>query len=213
MKPNCNIEYSLKCPCVFLSNFCLFLRTEIIDDVKHRANFLHFLIFHNVRHSLAAEILQVLDIQVVCSKEDFEKRMLININLLHEFSIPALKINLWTFFIRTRRCGSSLDMLLTVFNHLCQYLAGHVRNRDCVVGTIILDHVLDRLRFDRHRLGNLKRFAVGTLESDHLLCCCWRHGDRWKVKAKKCEIANPNFFFLIRKFVSFKPFQWYFSYL
>ncbi|RYQ81141.1 hypothetical protein Ahy_Scaffold1g107150 [Arachis hypogaea] len=60
----------------------------------------------------------------------------------------------------------SLDVLLAVLDDLRKDLAGDVGERDAAVGAIVLDHVLDRLRFQRHRLVHLERLSVRALEGD-----------------------------------------------
>ena len=55
----------LKSPLVLPSDFFLFLRCEIVLDVKCLSNLLGCLAFDHVRNCLASQIQQVLDIQVV----------------------------------------------------------------------------------------------------------------------------------------------------
>ncbi|MCI69022.1 hypothetical protein A2U01_0090283, partial [Trifolium medium] len=48
-------------------------------------------------------------------------------------------------------------MLLTILNNLRQDLATYVQKSDSIdVGKIVLNHMLDCLQFQRHRLVNLK---------------------------------------------------------
>lgn len=57
----------LKRPLVLPSDFFLFLRCEIVLDVKCLSNLLGCLALDHVRNSLASQIQQILDIQVVGS--------------------------------------------------------------------------------------------------------------------------------------------------
>jgi len=54
-------------PFIFLSNLLLFSWREIIFDVEGPSNLLRGLSFDHIGHSLAADIQQALDIQVVRS--------------------------------------------------------------------------------------------------------------------------------------------------
>ena len=57
-----------------------------------------------------------------------------------------------------------LDVLFAVLDDLRQDLAGHVRQRDSIVGAIVFNHVLYRLRFQRHHFLHLERLSVRALQ-------------------------------------------------
>lgn len=59
---------------------------------------------------------------------------------------------------------SSVDVLLAVLDDLGQDLAGDVGKWDPIVRTIVLDHVLYRLRLQGHRLVHLERLAVRAFQ-------------------------------------------------
>jgi hypothetical protein len=64
----------------------------------------------------------------------------------------------------------SVTCLPRILNNISQTLAGYVWNRgSCIFATIVIDHVLDCLQFQRHCLVNFKGITIVTLEStDHL---------------------------------------------
>ena len=94
-------------------------------------------------------------------QDEIEERGLVD---LDEFSVPGLEIVLGGFVFGIR----GLDVLLAVLDNLRQDLARHVRQRDAAVGAVVLDHVLYRLRLQRHRLLHLESLAVRTLQRDFL---------------------------------------------
>ena len=63
----------------------------------------------------------------------------------------------------------SLDVLLAVLDDLGQDLACHVREGDSGSGAIVLDHLLDRRRLERHGLVDLEGLTVRAREGDLLL--------------------------------------------
>jgi len=75
-------EYLFKRPLVFLANFFLFLRRKIVLDVERLANFRRRLPFDHIRDGLAAQIEQILDVQVVRRQDELKQRRLIDFHVL-----------------------------------------------------------------------------------------------------------------------------------
>ena len=71
-----------KCPLVFLANLVLFLWREIVLDVERLANFRRRLPFDHIRDGLAAQIKQLLDIQVVRRQDEFKQCRLIDFHVI-----------------------------------------------------------------------------------------------------------------------------------
>ena len=103
-------------------------------------------------------------------QDKIEERGLVD---LDEIGVPGFEIVLGGFVFGIR----GLDVLLAVLDHLRQDLARHVRQRDAAVGAVVLDHVLYRLRLQRHRLVHLESLAVRTLQCDLLR----RRHDDWLI--------------------------------
>lgn len=59
-------------------------------------------------------------------------------------------------------------MAITVLKYLCQDLACNIRKRDGWVDAIVLDQMLDGLRFQSNRLTHLENLSIGTLQRDLL---------------------------------------------
>ncbi|RDX70492.1 hypothetical protein CR513_50258, partial [Mucuna pruriens] len=162
-----SLTKSFKCPLVFPTNFLFFLRSEVILNVKGLTNFLWSLPLDHVRYSLACKVQQALDVQRQelkkekgkTDQDEIEERGLID---LDEIGVPRLEIFVGGLLIGIR----SLNVLFAVLDYLGQDLACDVGKRDAAICAIVLDHMLDRLRFQRHCLVHLERLAVRTLQGD-----------------------------------------------
>jgi hypothetical protein len=82
----------LKCPLVLPSDFFLFLRCEIVLDVEGLSNLLGCLPLDHVRNSLASQIQQVLDIQVVGSLFTSQTPISVSTFLTHPMSTGILGV-------------------------------------------------------------------------------------------------------------------------
>nr|GMD84562.1 hypothetical protein Iba_chr14aCG15930 [Ipomoea batatas] len=91
-----------------------------------------------------------------------KERCLVNFD---EIGVKGLEIIITGLILRL---GSSLNVALTVLYNLSQDLASDIREGDNSISAVVLNHVLDRLRLERHRLFDLESFTVGTLQNDHL---------------------------------------------
>lgn len=114
-------EYLFKRPLVLLANFFLFLWREVVLDVESLANFRRRLPFDHVRDGLAAQIEQILDVQVVRRQDELKQRRLID---LHVIQIEVLFIVLrFVFAVLALRVG----VVFAIRDHSLQNRLGHVR--------------------------------------------------------------------------------------
>ena len=60
-------SFLLESPLVFPANLLLFLGRKVVLDVKCLANLLGSFALDHIRHRLACQVQQALDVQVVCS--------------------------------------------------------------------------------------------------------------------------------------------------
>jgi len=81
---------------------------------------------------------------------------------LDEIGVPGLEIFLRGFVVGI----GGVDVFFAVLDDFGEDLAGDVGERDAAVGAVVLNHVLYRLRLQRHRLVHLERLAVRTLQGD-----------------------------------------------
>lgn len=82
---------------------------------------------------------------------------------LDEVSVPGLEIVVGGGGGAVVGLGS-LNVLLAVLDDLGKDLARNVRKGNSVVGAVVLDHVLNRLGFESHRLVDLESLAIGALQ-------------------------------------------------
>lgn len=69
-------------------------------------------------HSLATDIEERLDVEVVCCQDDFEEHLLVNLN---ELGVPVRDIGCTSarFFCVVRRCGWVVAVMRAVLEDLC----------------------------------------------------------------------------------------------
>nr|GMD85594.1 hypothetical protein Iba_chr14aCG25870 [Ipomoea batatas] len=146
---------SLKCPSILPSDLFLLLGCEVIFDVECFADLLWCLPLDHISNSLTGKIQQALDVEI-------KERCLVNFD---EIGVKGLEIIITGLVLSLR---SRLNMAFTVLNNLSQDLASDIREGDNSISAVVLNHVLDRLRLERHRLFDLESFTVGTLQNDHL---------------------------------------------
>ena len=77
---------------------------------------------------------------------------------LDEFGIPGLEVIIGAAILGL----GTLHVHLAVLDHHRKDTAGDVRERNGAVGKTVLDHVLDRLQFQRHDVVHFERHAIGA---------------------------------------------------
>eukprot|EP00250_Pteridium_aquilinum_P034470 c7635_g2_i1 orf=2-307(-) len=65
--------YLLKSPLIFPPDLFLFLWGEIIHNIENPSDLLWSFVLYHVCHSLAGQIQQILDVQVVGSQDEIEE--------------------------------------------------------------------------------------------------------------------------------------------
>ena len=126
-------------PLVLAANLVLLLRGEVVGDVKGLSDLFWRLALDHVGDSLASNVKQSLDVEVVCGKDDFEEHFLID---LHEFLVPLVNIcsflaGVGVVFVGLGRIGTVMfapldDLLQNSFVDLKDILAsigGEVKSR------------------------------------------------------------------------------------
>jgi len=76
-------------PLVLAADLLLLLRSEVVLDVERLADLLGGLALDHVGDSLAADVKESLDVEVVGCENDLEEHLLVD---LHEFLIPLIDV-------------------------------------------------------------------------------------------------------------------------
>ncbi|GER40845.1 ABC superfamily ATP binding cassette transporter, partial [Striga asiatica] len=150
-------------PLVLSPDFLFLLRREIILDVERLANLLRCLSFDHVSNSLTGQVQKTLDVQNTYQNKIKER------GLVH---FDKIRVEILEIVIRGRfvvrlggRGGGRVHVALAVLDHLREDLTGDVRERDNVVGALVLNHVLNSLRLDSNRLFHLENLAIRAPQS------------------------------------------------
>lgn len=85
----CSAHLAILSPLVLATNLLLLLWREVVLNVERLADFLRRLALDHVGDCLAADIEQSLDVEVVCSEDDLEEHLLVD---LHVLLVPLVDV-------------------------------------------------------------------------------------------------------------------------
>mmetsp|Transcript_32447 Transcript_32447/g.75782 ORF Transcript_32447/g.75782 Transcript_32447/m.75782 type:complete len:237 (+) Transcript_32447:249-959(+) len=147
---------ALLAPGVLSLHFLLFLRCEVVLNVEPQPNFLWRFALDLVRHSLAREVEERLDVEVVGGEDQVEERLIVH---LDEVLVPVGLLIL-------RHRGLRGVVVFAVLYHLNQDLRVNHRQRHGRVRASVLDHVLHSHRAARHIALDLEDLLLLRLQLD-----------------------------------------------
>mmetsp|Transcript_44538 Transcript_44538/g.82003 ORF Transcript_44538/g.82003 Transcript_44538/m.82003 type:complete len:224 (+) Transcript_44538:1-672(+) len=155
-------------PAVLLTHLCFLLRREIIDDVELLADFLSGLAFDHRCHLCTSEVQQALDVEIVCGKDELKENLLFNV---HIFGVPLRN----TALHEVGALQWLLDLLrwvvlvvLAVVNDLAEDGCLDIWQRNLLISTAVIHHVLDKGRHACNVGLHLKDLSLRRLELQHL---------------------------------------------
>jgi len=130
-------------PFVLTADLILLLGGEVVLDVEGLTDLLRRLALDHVRDSLAADVEERLNVQVVGSQDNLEQHLLVN---LHKLLVPLIDVGGLAAIVVV--IGSSLGVILVVLaplNDLLEDGLVNVRNGNSLARIAeVLQHVLDQ---------------------------------------------------------------------
>ena len=158
-------------PAVLLHDLRFFLGSEIVLDVEELADFLDALAFDEGGNLGAAELQQGLDIEVVGGHDDFEKHLLVNIDVV---GVPLVD-DLGEVGGAERLLDLGWGVVLHVLHerdHLLHDVLVHLGDRDFFVSARVFNQALDKDGLRGNIDVDIEDFAILAHESAvHLFFC------------------------------------------